>query len=275
MCNCNVRLLMRLSINSFKQSSYGNLRLLYSCEPRYVSNFTFGLKLDGRKITGNNLSLTQHAVIRNYAKGKDKPKSSKGGKVLNISDDELAEFTNVKKLREELSAAVASLKDEYVKQVSLRSAAGSIESLPVMFEGQEYTLQDLAQISRKGPKLVVLNMALFPQTIPTVIDVINKSGMNLNPQQDSTSIYIEIPKITKEHREGLAKNANSLFVKCKTKINEIMAFHIKKLDTNLNQGMSVEQFRLVQSQITAIAKSYLVEAEKLKNSKQTEVLGEN
>lgn len=71
---------------------------------------------------------------------------------------------------------------------------GSIESLPVMFEGQEYTLQDLAQISRKGPKLVVLNMALFPQTIPTVIDVINKSGMNLNPQQDSTSIYIEIPK---------------------------------------------------------------------------------
>lgn len=62
------------------------------------------------------------------------------------------------------------------------------------YEGDEYTIQDLAQINRKNPKMLVLNLASFPQTIPTVIEVITKSGMNLNPQQDGTSICIPIPK---------------------------------------------------------------------------------
>lgn len=71
---------------------------------------------------------------------------------------------------------------------------GALESLPVTFEGDEYVLQDLAQIVRKNPKTIILNMISFPQAIPAVLESLKASGMNLNPQQDKTSIFIPIPK---------------------------------------------------------------------------------
>lgn len=69
-----------------------------------------------------------------------------------------------------------------------------MESLQVSLEGKEYTLEELAQIVRKNPKTIVINMASFPHAIPAVVQALSKSGMNLNPQQDGTSLYIPVPK---------------------------------------------------------------------------------
>lgn len=66
--------------------------------------------------------------------------------------------------------------------------------LPINFDGTEHTLQELAQIVRKNPKTIVVTMSVFPQAIPSVLKAIDKSGMNLNPQQDGTTLYIPIPK---------------------------------------------------------------------------------
>jgi ribosome recycling factor len=71
---------------------------------------------------------------------------------------------------------------------------GSIETLPVSLEGKEYELQELAQIVRKNPKTIVINMSSFPQAIPAALQSISKSGMNLNPQQDGTTLFIPVPK---------------------------------------------------------------------------------
>lgn len=66
--------------------------------------------------------------------------------------------------------------------------------LPVEFDGKEHTLQEIAQIIRKDQKTIVVNMSVFPQAIPSVLKAILKSGMNLNPQQDGTTLFIPIPK---------------------------------------------------------------------------------
>lgn len=64
----------------------------------------------------------------------------------------------------------------------------------VNLDGKDHTLQELAQIVRKNPKTIILNMSVFPQAIPVVLKALQKSGMNLNPQQDGTTIYIPVPK---------------------------------------------------------------------------------
>ena len=71
---------------------------------------------------------------------------------------------------------------------------GSIENLPVEFEGDTYTLQEIAQIGRKGSQLLVVNLSGFPTVMKDVLKAINDSGMGLNPQQDGTTIFIPIPK---------------------------------------------------------------------------------
>lgn len=71
---------------------------------------------------------------------------------------------------------------------------GSIESIPVKVDGKEHTLQEIAQIVRKNPKLIVVNMAAFPQVIPVALKAISNSGLNLSPQQEGTTLYIPVPK---------------------------------------------------------------------------------
>lgn len=71
---------------------------------------------------------------------------------------------------------------------------GSIENLRVKFEGKEYELQQVAKITRKGQQTIVLDMLSFPQMTKTVVDTLKTSALNLNPQQEATTIFVPIPK---------------------------------------------------------------------------------
>lgn len=134
-------------------------------------------------------------LVRCYAKGRDikKEKSKKKQKVT-INEEELSEVLDVGNLRKQMNNSLEHLKDEFIKNLSLRSTTGAIDALPVKFDGKDYELQELAQIIRKNPKTIVVNMLTFPQAIPDVLKAMQKSGMNLNPQQDGTTLFIPVPK---------------------------------------------------------------------------------
>ncbi|XP_046588950.1 guanine nucleotide-binding protein-like 1 isoform X3 [Neodiprion lecontei] len=84
-------------------------------------------------------------------------------------------------------------KDNYSKNLTLRSSVGSIEQIPIPWESKEYELQELSQVVRK-PKTLIIDVSAFPQVIPNIIQALAKSGMNLNPQQDGTTLFVPIPK---------------------------------------------------------------------------------
>lgn len=78
-------------------------------------------------------------------------------------------------------------------------------------------------------------------------------------------------RVTKEHRENLAKGAKAHFVKCKDKIKDIQYKHIKSLKKKSN--VSEDLIHSAQDQIVAIADSYVNEADKILTTKQNELLG--
>ena len=90
--------------------------------------------------------------------------------------------------------SIENLQNDYIAHLSLRSTTGSMEKIKVHFEGDDYPLEELAQISRKNPKNIIVNMSAFPTAIPATLEALQKSGMNLNPQQDGTTLFIPIPK---------------------------------------------------------------------------------
>lgn len=134
--------------------------------------------------------------VRFYAKGRDKKKDGKKAAKVTVNSDFLATYCNLETLQGHMQRSLEQMKEEYVKNLSLRSTTGAIESLPVTVDGQEHELQELAQIVRKNPKTIVVNLINFPQTIPDVLKAIQKSGMNLNPQQDGTTLFIPVPKVS-------------------------------------------------------------------------------
>ncbi|EDV97648.1 ribosome-recycling factor, mitochondrial [Drosophila grimshawi] len=212
---------------------------------------------------------------RDYAKGKDrkKEKGAKGKPVkVEINEQQLRELINLDGLNAQMEKSVLQMRDDFIKNLSLRSTSGAIDTLRIKVDGAEHELQQLAQISRKNPKTIVINMIAFPQTIPDVLRAIEKSGMNLNPQQDGTTLFIPIPKVTKEHREHLSKNAKALFIKHRDAIRDIQNAEIRKLKKQTD--IAKDDVFAAQTQLTAIADKYIGEADKLLASKQKELLGD-
>ncbi|XP_057320025.1 ribosome-recycling factor, mitochondrial [Microplitis mediator] len=244
----------------------------HKCINNYNNNVLFTCKdlITGAGAYINNVNKRLFFVSRVLDKGKEKgDKKKKVDKAQHIDLLEAKQIINVDKYTSQLDYALEDMKNNFIKHLTLRSAAGSIDHVQVTFEGEEYLLQDLTQIAHK-PKMVVLNVTTFPQAIPNILEALSKSGLNLNPQQDGTTLFIPIPKVTKEHREGLAKNAKALFIKCRDNIKDVRNKEVK----NLKKVSSVneDQIRRVQSQLEALCDKYIKQAESMLDTKQKELL---
>jgi hypothetical protein len=174
----------------------------YSSSNRKIYYLTSQQKISQESHQRYDMSLCNHIEISNVrnfsltcalAKSKDRGKDKKKQKTQHIDYNELREVIDVDRLTSQFEKTIENLKDDFIKYLSVRSTVGAIEQLTVKFEDKDYTLQELAEISRK-PKLMVLNVSIFPQTIPDIMKSLQKNQMKLNPQQDGNMIYIPIPK---------------------------------------------------------------------------------
>ncbi|XP_053608837.1 ribosome-recycling factor, mitochondrial [Plodia interpunctella] len=222
--------------------------------------------------TATFVNVFNYIPFRNYAKSKDKGKDKKGkGGKVEINPQMMSELVPVDKVKDRCNKVIEKMKEDFAKNLSLRSTTGSIESLPVKFEGKDYELQELAQIVRKNPKTIVINFGSFPQAIPDALKALQVSGLNLNPQQDGTTVYVPVPKVTKEHREALAKNAKALYIKCRDALKDVQNEYLKKMKKQT--GVSEDLVFNVSKQLIAMCDEYQSSAKSIYEVKHTELVG--
>ncbi|XP_068206757.1 ribosome-recycling factor, mitochondrial [Palaemon carinicauda] len=262
-------------IHAFQVSLYLSRRISPLTLPPSLSSgensrqFSFLSKYEPNS-TRVSPSSVFHCQVRNYAKGKDKKGKGKQAKV-HVSDEEMSEVINVTQLREQFANIVGKLKEEYIKNLTLRTSAGGIETLQVELEGDKYPLNEVAQVSRKSPQMLIINAAAFPQAAAGIVQAIRESGMNLNPQQEGTTIHVPLPKVTREHRENLAKNAKILCNRCKDQLRDTQNTFIRKVRDKEDQ-FSEDLTHNTQLKIREIADDHIKEAEMLMTAKQKELL---
>ncbi|KYQ51234.1 Ribosome-recycling factor, mitochondrial [Trachymyrmex zeteki] len=203
---------------------------------------------------------------------KSKDRGEKKQKTQHIDYNEFEQVVDVNKLISQLDNAIERLKNDFIQHLSVRSSVGAIEMLSVKFEGKDFTLQELAQISRK-PKLIVLNVSTFPQAIPDILKSLSKNQMKLNPQQDGTTIYVPVPKVTKEHRETLSKNAKSFYVKCCDNVRLVRNKQIKAVKEK--EKLAKDLVFRIESYIDILSHQYMNKAEQMLETKQKELLGDS
>ncbi|KFM69729.1 Ribosome-recycling factor, mitochondrial, partial [Stegodyphus mimosarum] len=242
---------------------------LYYCTAKLDSTF--------RNITYKDYSPHCGDVniqVRNYAK-RAQGKLLKSGKpkTAQLTDEELADVIDIAEYRTRLQQVTEKLKKDFGEHLSLRSSASSIENILVKIENEEYPLHELAQISKKNPNLIAINMSDFPEGLKPAIQAITESGSGMNPQQEGTMIYLSIPKLSREHRENLAKNAKAIAVKAKEEVRSIQNQYVKeaKSKTDLSEDLIFNATH----QIMAVAEQCNAELEKTMKLKQKELLGES
>jgi ribosome recycling factor len=216
---------------------------------------------------------------RGYAKkGKAKVKGKHDNtkpKVELVGDD-LTSIIDVPECEHRMRATLEHLLIEFAEHLTLRTSVGALDSLKVQTADGNFPLIQLAQIVQKNPKLIVVDMSGLPQYITNVREAIASSGMNLNPQQDGTSIFVPIPPVTREYREQLAKNAKTLCDKTKVKLRNIHNQYHKELNKAKKEtGFSTELIRSLEEHTHFLLKQASEKADEMMHQKQKEILGKD
>ena len=127
------------------------------------------------------------------------------------------------------------------------------------------------QVVQKNPQLMLINMTATPQYLVPVKAAIANSGLNVNIQQDGTFLFVPIPRVTREHREALAKNAKTLCDRTKEKLRNIQNNSTRDLK-KVKDDHSADLIHNLQETIMSTTKLYMEKAECIMKDKQQELL---
>ncbi|NWX16422.1 RRFM protein, partial [Aegotheles bennettii] len=213
----------------------------------------------------------QTLLARQLATKKAKGKGQSPAKV-NISAALVEDIINLEETSEDMQAVVEALKEDFNRNLSVRTSPGALDHIVVMTKDGKFPLNQLGQISQKSPQLMVVNMASFPESTAAATKAIRESGMNLNPEVDGTIIRVPIPKVTREHREGLAKLAKQSTNKSKEALRKVRSKSVNQVKKFKNK-VSEDTIWLLEKQIQQMADSTAAEMDKLLAAKTKELLG--
>lgn len=124
---------------------------------------------------------------------------------------------------------------------------------------------------QKSPQLLVINVSSTPQYVTHVKTAILTSGLNVNPQQEGTTFYVPVPRVTREHREMLAKNAKALCDKIKDRLRDIQNNFDRELK-KAKPSHSEDLIRNLHEAVLATTKTYSEKAHNIMETKQHELL---
>jgi len=211
--------------------------------------------------------------LSNFLKQRSPGKKPTKGSVPVMKYQEFMAVTRGEHLWKELEEAVEKLKNVYMHQLNVRSST-SLDELPVNLEGDSYPLNELATISKKDPKKLIIDSSAFPQAAPNIMASIRASGMNLNPQQDGLRIFVPIPKVTKEFREKLAAGARFKLNEFKNEARAIQNKYVKVLnESELMDEVSKDDSKAASSLIKVITDDFLSRGDQLHMAKTKDILG--
>ncbi|NWU61953.1 RRFM protein, partial [Pterocles burchelli] len=224
------------------------------------------LLLAGCRQCVRGMMLTRQLATKK-AKGKRQSQAR-----VNISAALVEDIINLEETNEEMQAVVEALKEDFGRNFSIRTSPGALDHITVVTKDGKFPLNQLGQISQKSLQLLVVNMASFPESTAAATKAIRESGMNLNPEVDGTIIRVPIPKVTREHRENLAKLAKQSTNKSKESLRKVRSKSISQLKKFKNK-VSEDTIWLLEKQIQQMAEDTAAEMDKLLAAKTKELLG--
>ncbi|XP_078282114.1 ribosome-recycling factor, mitochondrial isoform X1 [Rhinoraja longicauda] len=216
------------------------------------------------------LSLTSSRLLATK-KTKVKTKGQPGPRV-NINAALVEDIINLNEFKQDLLEIVENLKDDYGKNLNIRTSPGALDHITVTTSEGKFPLNHLGQVSMKSPQLILVNMTSFPETTVAVTQAIRESGMNLNPEVDGTLIRVPIPKVTREHRENLTKLAKQITNKSKESLRKLRTNAIAQVKKS-KESVSEDTIRLLEKQIQQMVEDIAADMDKHLVAKTKELLG--
>lgn len=120
----------------------------------------------------------------------------------------------IQEARTKLSAATEHFRQEAAKIRTGRAHPGMLDGISVEVYGQAMPLKAVASIATPEPQLLQVT-PFDPNNLQAISDAISKDeSLGLNPADDGRVVRIQIPPLTEETRQAMAKVLNQKLEDC-------------------------------------------------------------
>ncbi|KAI1904776.1 hypothetical protein AGOR_G00009170 [Albula goreensis] len=211
-------------------------------------------------------------LARLYATKKSKAKAKGQQTKVNINVALVEDIISLDEVKEDMAAVLMALKDDFNRNLSIRTSPGALDHIIVNTKDGRFPINQLGQISLKSPQLIVVNMTGFPEATAAAAQALRECSMKLNPEVDGAIIRVPTPKVTREHRENLAKLAKQLSNKAKESLRRVRSSAVSQLKKS-KEGVSEDTIRLIEKQIQQMTDSFTADIDKQLTTKTKELLG--
>ncbi|CAI5439206.1 unnamed protein product [Caenorhabditis angaria] len=178
--------------------------------------------------TCRQFSRLQFSTTPQIFKKKINEKQKKGNQQVHFAN--LEENQIVKDTHKELQEVEKILHEELARHFSLKVDVRQYEEIMVKLDtGKDKQLSHLARVTMKSPLMVMINFQDNPAAMKAAKLAIQKSTLNVTPQQEGAVLYITIPPMSRERREKMAQDAKTRILnEYKKALNEIYTKGDKK-----------------------------------------------
>ncbi|KAM7393014.1 hypothetical protein PAMA_007909 [Pampus argenteus] len=212
------------------------------------------------------------ACTRLYATKKAKAKAKGQSAKINIKSALVEDIISLDEVNEDMTAVFNALKDDFTRNLSIRTSPGALDHIVVTTQDGKFPLNQLGQISMKSSQFIMVNMSSFPEATVAATRALKESSMNLNPEVDGTIIKVPIPKVTREHRENLAKMAKQFTNKAKDSLRKVRSNAVTQVK-KAKEVHSEDTLRLIEKQIQQMSDNFSTDIDKQLAAKTKELLG--
>jgi len=153
-----------------------------------------------------------------------------------------------------------------------RANPALVDRVQVDYYGSMMPLNQLAGISAPEARLVVIQ-PWDKGSIGPIEKAIMQSDLGLTPNNDGQVIRISIPSLTEERRKQFVKIVHSATEDSKVAVRNIRRDAVQQMKSlTAGKEISEDEERRANSELDALSRKYVDEAEKIGKAKELEVL---
>ncbi len=173
--------------------------------------------------------------------------------------------------RERMDKSIAELGNALTQIRSGRATPGLVEDIRVEAYGQTMPMNQVGSIAIPEPRSITIDV--WDKSIAQEVEkAIQKSGRNLNPQNDGGLIRINLPELNEERRRELVKLAKQKTEDYKVSIRNIRRDANDQIKKLKNEGISEDDVKNHQDTIQEYTDKAIHSMDEMLKKKETEIL---
>jgi len=174
-------------------------------------------------------------------------------------------------VEERMSKSLQDLKQTISQIRTGRATPSLVEDITVDAYGQSMPLNQLASINIPEARMILIDVWDKANLAP-VEKAIQKSNLNLNPQNDGNVLRLVLPELTEDRRKEYVKIAKQKSEDHKVSIRNIRRDTNEQIKKLKNENYSEDEIHQAQTRTQELTDKFTAQIDSIQQNKEQEIL---